>query len=86
VATASCGAVTSNTARLLVNPADIGSAGGLLESDDEYDNNDFIAFINAFFANLPSADLGTSGGVFGSDGLFDNNDFISFINHFFAGC
>jgi hypothetical protein len=67
-------------------PADIGVAGGLNGSDGELDNNDFIAFINYFFASNPLADRGVAGGLPGTDGLYDNNDFIVFINQFFAGC
>jgi hypothetical protein len=68
------------------NQADIGSAGGVLGADGLLDNNDFIVFINLFFAQDPLGDRGVAGGLPGSDGLFDNNDFISFINQFFAGC
>ncbi|MFT3684787.1 MAG: GC-type dockerin domain-anchored protein [Phycisphaerales bacterium] len=67
-------------------PADLGQQGGVPGQDGQLDNNDFIAFINFFFASNPAADLGVQGGVYGSDGQFDNNDFISFINLFFAGC
>jgi hypothetical protein len=67
-------------------PADLGRQGGLPGSDGSLDNNDFIAFINYFFASDPLADQGIQGGLPGHDGHFDNNDFIAFINHFFAGC
>jgi hypothetical protein len=67
-------------------PADIGRTGGLTGSDGQLDNNDFIAFINYFFASNPLADRGIAGGLPGHDGQFDNNDFIVFINQFFAGC
>ena len=50
------------------------------------DNNDFIVYIDYFFANSPPADVGQQGGVRGADGLFDNNDFVVFIDLFFAGC
>ena len=69
--------------------ADVGVAGGEPGQDNLLDNNDFIAFINFFFAQDPIADQGQAGGEYGSDGLYDNNDFIAFINHFFedaAGC
>ncbi|MFT3686597.1 MAG: GC-type dockerin domain-anchored protein [Phycisphaerales bacterium] len=66
--------------------ADIGRAGGVFGQDGMLDNNDFIAFIDAFFVRNPAADKGSAGGVPGSDGAFDNNDFIAFINLFFAGC
>ncbi|MFT3685530.1 MAG: GC-type dockerin domain-anchored protein [Phycisphaerales bacterium] len=81
-----CGAATTSPARLLVSPADMGTTGGTPGADGAYNNNDFIAFINAFFAGDTRADLGKAGGVTGNDGLFDNNDFIAFISLFFAGC
>ncbi|MBI2757014.1 MAG: hypothetical protein HYX52_09945 [Chloroflexi bacterium] len=67
-------------------PADVGAAGGATGYDHVLDNNDFIAFINLFFAQDPLADRGGVGGFPGSDGAWDNNDFIVFINQFFAGC
>ena len=63
--------------------ADVGMAGGEPGQDNLLDNNDFIAFINFFFAQDPIADQGMAGGEYGSDSLWDNNDFIAFINHFF---
>ena len=68
------------------NGADVGGAGGLPGSDGVLDNNDFIAFINYFFANSPVADMGRAGGLPPGDGLFDNNDFIVFITTFFQPC
>jgi hypothetical protein len=65
---------------------DIGQAGGQPGPDGELNNNDFIAFINAFFNGQPEADCGSAGGVVGADGHFDNNDFIAFITLFFQGC
>jgi len=67
-------------------PADLGVAGGTNGSDGILDNNDFIAFINLFFAADARADFGRAGGESGADGAFDNNDFIVFINRFFNGC
>jgi hypothetical protein len=67
-------------------PADLGAAGGVPGSDGALDNNDFIAFINYFFASDPHADKGVAGGLPGSDGLYNNNDFIAFISLFFSGC
>jgi hypothetical protein len=67
-------------------PADIGSTGGAPGSDGVLDNNDFVVFIDRFFAHAPGADVGSTGGVHGSDGAWDNNDFIVFIDQFFAGC
>ncbi|MFT3686596.1 MAG: GC-type dockerin domain-anchored protein [Phycisphaerales bacterium] len=83
------GAVEALPPQTLLAPpcyADVGSAGGVPGSDGVLDNNDFIAFINAFFARSPIADIGSTGGVSGPDGSFDNNDFIAFISRFFAGC
>jgi hypothetical protein len=67
-------------------PPDLGVQGGAPGSDASLDNNDFIVFIDYFFAHDPRADFGVQGGVPGHDGLFDNNDFIVFIDQFFAGC
>jgi hypothetical protein len=67
------------------SPADVGSAGGVAGPDGAFNNNDFIAFINLFFAGDSNADIGRAGGLPGADGLFDNNDFIAFISFFFAG-
>jgi hypothetical protein len=67
--------------------ADTGSAGGLPGPDGQLDNNDFIAFIGAFFADDRfRADVGKAGGLAGADNRLDNNDFIAFINAFFSGC
>ena len=66
--------------------ADLGSAGGFSTPDGALDNNDFIVFIDLFFAQAPAADMGMAGGEPGADGLFDNNDFIAFIDRFFEGC
>ena len=65
---------------------DLGKAGGLPGADGTLDNNDFVAFIDYFFANDPQADFGQAGGEPGSDGLYDNNDFIVYINEYFFGC
>lgn len=65
--------------------ADVGCQGGLLGPDGSLDNNDFIAFISAFFAQSVLADTGASGGVPGADSSWDNNDFIVFIGWFFSG-
>ncbi|MDP1662628.1 MAG: GC-type dockerin domain-anchored protein, partial [Phycisphaerales bacterium] len=67
-------------------PADIGQQGGTPGSDGLLNNNDFIVFIDYFFAANPLADVGQQGGTAGADGLFNNNDFIVFIDLFFAGC
>lgn len=65
--------------------ADIAGEGGSLGADGVYDNNDFVVFIQQFFANDPRADIGTQGGVWGADFVLDNNDFIVFIGAFFEG-
>ncbi|HYC99626.1 MAG TPA: GC-type dockerin domain-anchored protein, partial [Phycisphaerales bacterium] len=67
-------------------PADIGSQGGVAGPDGTLDNNDFVVFIDQFFAHSPSADRGSQGGVPGADGQYDNNDFVVFIDQFFTGC
>jgi hypothetical protein len=69
-----------------VRPADIGRQGGLPGADGQLNNNDFVVFIDYFFASNPLADRGSTGGVPGVDGQFNNNDFIVFIDQFFAGC
>jgi hypothetical protein len=65
--------------------ADIGGPGGLSGPDGRRDNNDFIVFIDDFFAARNSADIGGPGGVEPGDGHFDNNDFVVFIDQFFTG-
>jgi hypothetical protein len=82
-----------STRILVLNPAlypcgdaDLGSAGGVAGYDGLLDNNDFIVFIDLFFATNALADVGMAGGVAGSDGTWDNNDFIAFIDFFFEGC
>jgi cytochrome c peroxidase len=67
-------------------PADLGNQGGGHAPDGILDNNDFIAFIDLFFALSGAADVGSQGGVAGADARWDNNDFVVFIDHFFAGC
>jgi hypothetical protein len=67
-------------------PADVGVQGGVPGHDRVLDNNDFIVFINLFFAGDAAADVGVQGGLAGHDGQFDNNDFIAYINLFFSGC
>ncbi len=67
-------------------PADVGGTGASAGFDGLLNNNDFIVYIDRFFAGNASADIGTTGGVPGADGQFDNNDFIVFIDWFFAGC
>jgi hypothetical protein len=81
-----CGGVFSDAVSLYFAPADLGQQGGLPGRDQLYDNNDFVVFIDRFFAQDPIADIGIQGGLLGSDGLWDNNDFVVFINQFFADC
>jgi agmatine deiminase len=66
--------------------ADLGSPGGLAGADGLLDNNDFIVFIDRFFAQHFSADVGSQGGTTGGDGAWDNNDFCAFIDAFFTPC
>jgi probable HAF family extracellular repeat protein len=70
----------------IVCAADVGGTGGAAGPDGLLDNNDFVVFIDAFFAMSPTADRGRTGGTPGPDGTFDNNDFIVYIDQFFAGC
>jgi hypothetical protein len=90
--TAPCGSLLSTASSVNIihqcSPADIGVQGGGVSAcgDGRLDNNDFVAFIDAFFAGLPIADLGQQGGVPGADGAIDNNDFVVFIDLFFHGC
>ncbi|HYD01282.1 MAG TPA: GC-type dockerin domain-anchored protein [Phycisphaerales bacterium] len=63
--------------------ADLGSVGGVAPGDDHLDNNDFVVFIDFFFAHNALADQGSTGGVAGADGVYDNNDFVVFIDNFF---
>jgi hypothetical protein len=76
---------------LMVRPpacgsADVGSVGGFHGADGILDNNDFIVFIDLFFAGDLTADFGRTGGLPGGDGILNNNDFIAFIDAFFNGC
>ncbi|HZW06768.1 MAG TPA: GC-type dockerin domain-anchored protein [Phycisphaerales bacterium] len=64
--------------------ADLGGVGGVPGADDHLDNNDFVVFIDYFFAQNPLADQGSTGGVAGADGVYDNNDFVVFIDNFFV--
>jgi hypothetical protein len=65
--------------------ADMGKAGGFGGSDGRLNTNDFIVFIDRFFAHDSRADVGKAGGERGGDGVFDNNDFCAFIGLFFGG-
>lgn len=89
VITAPCKTVTTAQAALAVNtccPADLGIQSGIAGSDGVLNNNDFIAFIDLYFAGDPRADRGRQGGLPGADAAFDNNDFVVYINEYFAGC
>ncbi|HZW06375.1 MAG TPA: GC-type dockerin domain-anchored protein, partial [Phycisphaerales bacterium] len=63
--------------------ADLGGTGGVPGFDNHLDNNDFVVFIDFFFAHNPLADQGSIGGVPGADGVWDNNDFVVYIDNFF---
>jgi glucose/arabinose dehydrogenase len=65
--------------------ADVGKQGGLEGADGQFDNNDFVVFIDWFFNNDPRADMGAQGGIRGADQKLDNNDFVAFIDAFFLG-
>jgi hypothetical protein len=67
-------------------PADIAGEGAAPGGDNILDNNDFVYFIQLFFANDPAADIGSQGADAMPDGAWDNNDFIVFIQQFFTGC
>ncbi len=89
VVSAPCKTVTTAPATLAVNtccPADLGMRSGIAGSDGVLDNNDFIAFIDLYFAGDARADRGGQGGVPGADGEFDNNDFVVYIDEYFSGC
>ena len=67
-------------------PADLGGIGGEPGFDGALDNNDFVVFIDMFFAQSPLADMGSVGGIPGADNAWNNNDFVVFVDRFFAGC
>ncbi|MDP1660971.1 MAG: GC-type dockerin domain-anchored protein [Phycisphaerales bacterium] len=66
--------------------ADLGKQGGVPGFNGLLDNNDFIVFVNYYFAADVRADFASQGGLAPGDGLINNNDFIGFIDAFFAGC
>ncbi len=80
-----CGAASSEPVSVRC-AADLGAVGGVAGSDGVLNNNDFIVFINYFFAHDANADVGGTGGVPQPDGVWDNNDFIVYIDAFFGGC
>jgi hypothetical protein len=92
-----CGEVMSEEKMLNVLPrcgaADIGGQGGaaLTCGDGVLDSNDFVVFLQWFFAGDLRADFAGQGASpvirepIG-DGVLDNNDFVVFINLFFEGC
>lgn len=80
------GSVATRPAALVLLSADVGGPGGVAGADGVMDNNDFVAFIAAFFEGRVWADLGSAGGVTGPDGALDTNDFVAFIGLFFDGC
>lgn len=66
--------------------ADMGSQGGVQGGDGQFDNNDFVVFIDLFFQHSNCADVGQQGGINGADQAWDNNDFVVFIDQFFTAC
>ena len=80
-----CGSRTLSKV-LTVYSADIGVQGGVYGHDGVLDNNDFVVFIDLFFAGDARANVGSAGGEPGNDGAFDNNDFVVFIDRFFTHC
>ena len=78
--------VLTPTGPVQCGPADLGSTGGVAGHDGVLNNNDFVVFIDFFFAQNPLADQGSTGGIPGADGVFNNNDFVVFIDNFFGGC
>ncbi|HZW07589.1 MAG TPA: GC-type dockerin domain-anchored protein, partial [Phycisphaerales bacterium] len=88
----SCNSLDTAPATLTIGspcgPADMGAQGGVAApcGDGVLDNNDFVVFIDRFFAGDPVADQGSQGGEPGADGEHNNNDFVVFIAHFFGGC
>lgn len=86
---APCKTAITGGASLSVNaccPADVGLASGLPGSDGVLNNNDFVAFIDLFFAGDAGADRGGQGGTAGPDGAWDNNDLVVFVDQFFTPC
>ena len=83
VITGACGTVTTPRYRFGVLTPDRASAGGIPGSDGLLTNDDFIVFIDQFFAADARADIGSVGAEKLPDGRFDNNDFIVFIGLFF---
>ncbi|HZW05795.1 MAG TPA: GC-type dockerin domain-anchored protein [Phycisphaerales bacterium] len=65
---------------------DIGATGGTAGGDGRLDNNDFVVFIDYFFAHDALADVGGQAGAPGADGAWDNNDFVVYIDAFFRNC
>jgi len=77
--------------RITVEPrcgwADVGRQGGVSCPDNTLNNNDFVAYVQAFFTgNMMVADLGATGGIRGRDQQLNNNDWIIFLDEFFNGC
>jgi hypothetical protein len=66
--------------------ADIGRQGAEPLPDGILDNNDFIVFIDWFFASDSRADIASQGAAEEPDSIFDNNDFVLYIQRFFTPC
>ncbi|HYC31711.1 MAG TPA: GC-type dockerin domain-anchored protein, partial [Gemmatimonadales bacterium] len=60
--------------------ADLAGPGAEPHPDGAVDSNDFILFIERFFAADPLADIGGAGGAARPDGRLDNNDFVVYID------
>lgn len=84
--TNACGTTRSREIEVQTRTADLAGPGGRVPGDGVLDNNDFVAFIDLFFARDFLADVGSAGGVWGLDLRWDNNDFIAFIDMFFYAC
>jgi hypothetical protein len=64
--------------------ADMGGPGASFGPDGMLDQNDFVMFLQAWFANEPLADLGGPMSR-GEDGFFDGSDIVLFVEEFFEG-
>lgn len=66
---------------------DLASQGVGLCPDGVLDNNDFIRFIDLFFAKAPEANLvRVPEGTTGVPEAWDNDDLVAFIQYFFTPC
>jgi hypothetical protein len=84
-----CGSVLTNEVELVIrclNLSDVSGPGQQLDCDGDLTADDFIVFINWFFAGDARADVAGQGQSPTPDGQFTADDIILFINRFFAGC